>query len=131
MIVNSMSISWERIFLFVLVILRVKNSAVNPRMRLMFAMLLPMMFPRIIPGLFEKVAVIAVASSGMDVPKATKVRPIMNLLIPREFASFAADETRREAPFISANKEIMKIIIKVARDSIFLFFVLFFEGEWN
>ena len=54
----------------------------------MLKMLLPMMFPSIMSSSFRLAAAILVISSGIVVPRATKVNPIADWSIPKLAAIF-------------------------------------------
>jgi hypothetical protein len=59
-----------------------------PKMRPMFAMLDPMMFPRINPGAPLVIAAMEVKSSGAEVAIETTVKPTTTLGIPTAWARF-------------------------------------------
>ena len=48
-----------------------------PRIRQVFAMLLPIILPMTISGLLLILAMTLMTSSGRDVPNATRVRPMI------------------------------------------------------
>jgi hypothetical protein len=72
-----------------------------PMIRLIFAMFDPITFPRTMPPWCLKEATIEVPTSGMDVPSATKVKPITNSDTPNCFAVFTAVATNISDPFTS------------------------------
>lgn len=92
--------------LFILIVL---NIAENPRIKPMFVMLLPRRFPRIKSLLPINEDETDAANSGIEVPIATTVNPMIKSEIPIDFASEDAEVTRMSAPLIKINKEIRKI----------------------
>ena len=66
-------------------------------MRNIFAILLPTTLPRAISLFHCRLASKLTTSSGIEVPKATIVRPITRLEIPSFFASDEAPRTRISA----------------------------------
>lgn len=83
------------------------RTLVTQRMRRMLAIFEPTIFPRAISLLPFILARTLTVSSGMEVPKATTVRPMTRLEIPNFFALDAEPETRKSAPFISIAKPII------------------------
>ena len=71
-----------------------------PRTNKILNILLPTIFPMARSSFPFLAAVMDVASSGSEVPKATTVRPIILLLIPISFAIFVAASTERLLPKI-------------------------------
>lgn len=58
-------------------------EALHPSTKKMLNRLLPITFPIAISGFFFKAATMEVASSGRDVPPATRVSPMTDSLTPR------------------------------------------------
>ena len=75
-------------------IVNVAKIAAIPNISPMLAILLPIIFPITIFVSLAKTAAIDVASSGREVPIATKLKPIANSDILNAFASIAADSTK-------------------------------------
>ena len=69
-----------------------------------FRILLPTTFPMVIPAFLFIAAVILTAASGMLVPIATMVNPMINCGIPSFFAILAAPSTNQSAPFTRNKK---------------------------
>jgi hypothetical protein len=63
----------------------------------------------VIPAFFCSAAVILTAASGMLVPIATIVRPMISCGIPSFFAILAAPSTNQSAPFTRNKKPTNKI----------------------
>lgn len=68
--------------------------ALQPNIKNILNRLLPITFPIAISGFFFSAATIEVASSGNEVPPATRVRPITDSLTPNERAMFIAPSTK-------------------------------------
>lgn len=77
-------------------------------MRRMFAILLPITFPIVIPVTPFRLELILTTNSGADVPNATIVSPIIISEILNFLASEEAPITRRSAPLIKIMNPIMK-----------------------
>lgn len=75
--------------------------ALQPNTKNILNRLLPITFPMAIPGFFFNAAVIEVASSGKEVPPATKVNPITDSLTPNERAIPLAPSTKSCPPKMS------------------------------
>ena len=85
--------------------------AETPRIRRIFAILLPTTFPMAIsddPSRTEKILTI---SSGAEVPNATTVSPITMGVIPNFLAREDAPRTRVSAPAIKITKPIIRKIM--------------------
>ena len=84
-------------------------SAVSPKIIRMFKILLPRMFPMVMPALSFNAAVMLTAASGALVPIATIVSPITSCGIPNLAAIPEAPSTNQSAPFTSiVNPAIIK-----------------------
>lgn len=70
------------------------RSDVSPNMNAVLKMLLPMMFPIAMSGLWDKAPVILTTSSGQDVPNPMIKAPIINSDIPHLFATDAPPSIR-------------------------------------
>lgn len=77
-------------------------EALHPSTKKMLNRLLPITFPIAISGFFFKAATMEVASSGRDVPPATRVSPMTDSLTPRLRAMPLAPSTKKLPPAISA-----------------------------
>ena len=86
-------------------------TAVIPRIINIFKILLPTIFPIVIPALLSNAAVMLTAASGKLVPMATIVSPITSCGIPSFFAILAAPSTNQSAPFTSRKNPTSKINI--------------------
>ena len=84
-------------------------TAVIPRIINIFKILLPTIFPIVIPALLSNAAVMLTAASGKLVPMATIVSPITSCGIPSFFAMLAAPSTNQSAPFTSRKNPTSKI----------------------
>lgn len=94
------------------------SKLVAQRMRRIFAILLPTTFPRAISLFSCILAKRLTISSGIEVPKATIVRPITRLEMPSFFASEEAPRTRISAQPIriarpNMRERIGKIIVRL------------------
>ena len=78
-----------------------------PSIRKILAILLPRILPTAISVDPWKLAYKLTASSGADVPKATKVKPTIRSDILNLLASAEAPSTRKSAPLITKKKLIM------------------------
>ena len=76
--------------------------ALQPNTKKILNKLLPMAFPMAISGFFFRAATMDVASSGRDVPPATRVSPMTDSLAPKLRAMPLAPFTNRSPPTISA-----------------------------
>ena len=72
--------------------------ALHPNTKNILNRLLPITFPMAIPGFFFNAAVTDVASSGNEVPPATKVNPITDSLTPSDRAIPLAPSTKSCPP---------------------------------
>ena len=79
-------------------------SAAIPRIRRIFAILEPTMFPIAIPGEPSIEASMLVTSSGIEVPKPTSVMPISSGDMPSRSAVAAAPRTSISPPAISSTR---------------------------
>ena len=86
-------------------------KAVIPKIIKIFKILLPTTFPIVIPAFCCMAAVILTAASGILVPIATIVRPMISWGIPIFLAMLAAPSTNQSAPFTRKIKPTNKIII--------------------
>ena len=86
-------------------------KAVIPKIIKIFKILLPTTFPIVIPAFCCMAAVILTAASGILVPIATIVRPMISWGIPSFLAMLAAPSTNQSAPFTRKIKPTNKIII--------------------
>ena len=76
----------------------------SPRMTRTFKMLLPTTLPTEMPALFLRAAVMLTAASGLLVPIATMVSPMMSCGIPNFSAILEAPSTNQSEPFTSIMK---------------------------
>ena len=83
--------------------------AAMPRIRKILAILLPRTLPIARSVVPRPEAMILTTSSGMEVPKATTVRPMVKSEIRMRRAKAADPSTRRSAPLISSTKPAMII----------------------
>lgn len=74
-------------------------NAPMPRIRRIFAMHEPTIFPSEIPASFSKLAPTETASSGVDVPNPIKTADITNKGIPKYNAVFVVPSTSISDPF--------------------------------
>ena len=81
--------------------------ALHPNTKKILKRLLPITLPMAISGFFFNAATMEVASSGREVPPATKVRPIIDSLTPRLRAIPVAPSTNNCPPYISAARPPM------------------------
>src|SRR3990167_8318224 len=79
-----------------------------PRMRRMFAILDPIIFPTAMSVTPFNVEEMLTDNSGADVPKATMVRPITREETPRRLANDEAQSTKIFADFIRIRREMMR-----------------------
>ena len=86
--------------------------AERARMTAMLNMFEPMILPKASEVEPLRALTILTTNSGLDVPKATMVRPIKNGDTPNKKAIFEAPSTRKLADLITINKPIKKRIIK-------------------
>lgn len=79
------------------------------------AILLPIIFPMVIPSAPSRLDVIFTTNSGAEVPKATIVSPITISETLSFFASEDAPSTSKSAPFTRMTNPIIKrtIVIRV------------------
>jgi hypothetical protein len=79
----------------------------KPKIKSIFPILLPITLPNSISVLPDKWELNDIANSGADVPKATMVKPITVVDIPKLFAKDEAPSTKISAHFISSMKPAM------------------------
>ena len=82
-------------------------EALHPKTKKILKRLLPITFPMAISGFFFKAATIDVANSGSDVPPATKVKPMIDSLIPKLRAMLVVPSINHSPPKIRATNPPM------------------------
>ncbi len=85
------------------------TSAHVPKIRRMFAILLPIMFPIAISAEPASADCRETTSSGVEVPNATIVSPITRSDIPKRLAIEPAPSTKKSAPLIRSAKPTQSI----------------------
>lgn len=94
------------------------KSAERPITNRMLAILDPITLPTTISEVPLLTAVIEVASSGSEVPKATIVTPIINGAIPKDNPISSADLTNQSDALSNTPRLTMKRIIYISNESI-------------
>jgi hypothetical protein len=113
------------ILITLLVILIGEIIAVIPRMRRIFAILLPIIFPRTKSALPLKAALILIASSGAPVAKATTVKPIISGDTPHFSPNRSTAFKKSSAPAMSPTRPKINCIIIIKIVSNYTFMVTF------
>ncbi len=83
-------------------------AADNPKMKRILKILLPIMFPMAMSAVPLKAEKTLTVSSGIEVPKATTVKPITKDGIPITLAKEAESRTNISAPKTKTTKPIIK-----------------------
>jgi len=86
---------------------------VIPSIRNILVILEPVTFPATISGEPSNTAIIEEASSGNDVPAATRLMPIIKGDMPRERPIFSAESTNEEELFIKTIRLAINTIIHI------------------